>query len=377
MPLSTQLILDSSTEHLELGTVSAHTPEVLQHVNPLRDPRWTTFVLSHPQASLFHSIPWLESLQRTYGYEPVALTTSQPNEPLANAVVLCRVESWLTGRRLVSLPFSDHCAPLLRDPLDQRVLLDALQREALNGSWRYIELRPLEPIPCEPPHCQPSAEYAFHTLDLRPSFETLFKNLHKNSIQRKIQRAEREGLLYQERSGTTLLAPFYRLLVLTRRRHQVPPQPKAWFRNLCHCFGDALKIRIALWQGRPVAGMLTVRFKDALVYKYGASDARYNKLGGMHLLYWRSIQDAKNSGLRIFDLGRADADQKGLITFKSRWGASQAKLTYFRLTADTNAMHLFDPASSDWKMRLAKRAFEHAPSSVLAVLGKALYRHVG
>ena len=39
---------------------------------------------------------------------------SPPDEPLENGFLFCRVESWLTGRRLVSLPFSDHCEPLCK-----------------------------------------------------------------------------------------------------------------------------------------------------------------------------------------------------------------------------------------------------------------------
>ncbi len=42
------------------------------------------------------------------------LTTCAPDAPLTDGVVFCEVDSWLTGRRLVSLPFSDHCEPLLQ-----------------------------------------------------------------------------------------------------------------------------------------------------------------------------------------------------------------------------------------------------------------------
>jgi len=66
---------------------------------------------SPPRASVFHSRGWLEALKRTYGYEPIVLTTT-PDGPLSNGLVLCRVKTWLS-RRLVSLPFSDHCDPLL------------------------------------------------------------------------------------------------------------------------------------------------------------------------------------------------------------------------------------------------------------------------
>src|SRR5216110_3070476 len=82
-------------------------------LDPLLDPRWPEFLERHASASIFHSRGWLEALRRTYGYEPIAYTTSPPTVDLANGLVFCRIDSWLTGRRLVSLPFSDHTEPLV------------------------------------------------------------------------------------------------------------------------------------------------------------------------------------------------------------------------------------------------------------------------
>ncbi len=84
----------------------------LYQVDPIQDTRWAELVKRHPAASVFHTIGWLSALQYTYGYDPVAFTTSPPDAPLKNALVFCQINSWLTGRRMVSLPFSDHCEPL-------------------------------------------------------------------------------------------------------------------------------------------------------------------------------------------------------------------------------------------------------------------------
>src|SRR6185369_4897333 len=89
---------------------------MVYQIDPLRDPRWPEFVNRHRDASVFHSRPWLQAVQRTYGYTPVVYTTSAPTEALSNGIVLCRISSWLTGRRMVSVPFSDHCEPLVDTP---------------------------------------------------------------------------------------------------------------------------------------------------------------------------------------------------------------------------------------------------------------------
>src|ERR1700674_839023 len=88
--------------------------------DPLKDPRWPEFLHRHPDASIFHTPGWLEALRRTYGYQPVVFTTSPPTQELANGLLFCCIDSWFTGRRLVSLPFSDHCEPLTDNPENLR-----------------------------------------------------------------------------------------------------------------------------------------------------------------------------------------------------------------------------------------------------------------
>ena len=346
-------------------------------IEPLRDLRWDIFLARHPRASLFHSSPWLKALSKTYGFQPIAYTTSSGDEDLANAMLFCRVESWLTGRRLVSLPFSDHCEPLVDLTEDRDVLTAVLEREIEQERLSYLEIRPLSRFNLVTPLARTAVTYAFHHLDLDPPITEIFGSFHKSSTQRKIRRAEREGLTYCEGSTKRLLDDFFRLFTLTRKRQGLAPQSKAWFANLMDCFGDALKIRVALKGERAIAAIITIRHKDTLTYKYGCCDSRFNNLGCMHLLFWNAIQEAKLAGLRFLDFGRTDADQKGLITFKNRWGATQSVLTYSRYGAAKKSTHIFDLYSSEWKTKAAKYGLKHISPTLLPLIGQMLYNHIG
>src|SRR5579862_551295 len=292
-----------SFEQLRTGDATEKVSAVYQ-IRPLHDSRWSEFLHRHPRASVFHSPEWLESLQRTYGFEPCAYTTSPPGVGLQNSLVFCRVESWLTGRRLVSLPFSDHCDPLVTNREDLQRIIFALDEELHREKLLYIEVRPKLPLGQMIP-CQSRYVHCSHHIDLSAELGTLFENFHKDSTQRKIRRAERECLTYEDGRSPALFDRFWHLYLLTRRRHKAPPQPKQWFHNLISCFGPALKIRITCKDGHPIAAILTIQYKDTLVYKYGCSDVRYNSLGGTHLLFWKCIQEAKRESVRVFDLGRS------------------------------------------------------------------------
>jgi hypothetical protein len=120
------------------------TEPSVHRVNPLSDPRWDTLAAQHPKASAFHQRSWLEALQRTYGYEPIVFTTSSPSAELKNGILFCHINSWLTGHRLVSLPFSDHCEPLCDSIEEMETLIHQSQDFVKARRWRYLELRPMD-----------------------------------------------------------------------------------------------------------------------------------------------------------------------------------------------------------------------------------------
>ncbi|MGB8321761.1 MAG: GNAT family N-acetyltransferase [Candidatus Acidiferrum sp.] len=345
-------------------------------LDPTQDPRWVELLAHHSSASAFHSVPWLQALQRTYDYRPVVFTTSPPDSQLKNGMVFCHVKSMLTGHRLVSLPFSDHCEPLFESPRDVHSFALHLQAEQRQKNWKYLEIRPVNVDFAQsdaPAGFAAESSYFLHTLDLRPDLDTLFLGFDKDSVQRRVRRAQQASLVEKSGHSEDLLQEFYRLLVMTRRRHQVPPQPLSWFRNLIQSQGDALEIRVACRDENSVAAILTLRFKDVVYYKYGCSDPSFNKFGATPWLFWNAIVAAKTTGATKFDLGRTEQDNLGLLAFKNHWVPSPHPLVYWRFPASARS---FDSAES-WKLKAAKQVFSRMPEPLLTVAGRLFYRHLG
>jgi CelD/BcsL family acetyltransferase involved in cellulose biosynthesis len=344
--------------------------------NPDEDPKWSELLDQHPSAAVFHSPGWLRALRQTYGYESFVITTS-PAPTLRNGMVVCRVRSW-TSRRLVSLPFSDHCDPLVGSSDNLSEMLAVMADESRTAGWRSVEWRPRAVIgqPFEPAArgcgLTRSREYVLHRLDLRAGPAEIFRGFHASSTQRAIRRAEREGLTYEAGASDHLLESFYRLLRLTRRRHGLPPQPIAWFRNMVACLGEGVRVHVASRDGRPIASVLTLSFKKTMSYKYGGSDASLHRLGGMPFLLWRVIRDAHARGFVELDLGRSDVNQPGLIAFKDHLGAARSTLIYYRFPGKQ-----LEAARSGWMSRVVHGVFTHLPDATLDLAGRLLYKHLG
>ncbi len=298
------------------------------------------------------------------------LTTTEAGQPLANGLVLCRVSSWITGNRLVSLPFSDHCEPLLADASELCDFVASLREECARWRAGYFELRLLPGHEISDRILVRSQTYYLHTLDLIPPLEEVFGRLHKDSIQRRIRRAGRELSCEVGRSGE-LVDEFYRLLMMTRRRHHVPPQPRAWFRNLVECMGPNLQISVAQKNGVSIAAMLTLRHGSTVVYKYGASDQNFHYLGGVPYLFWNLVKASKESGVTEIDLGRSDLNNHGLIRFKDRFGTTRKLMTYFRHPQAEER-----PAMPNWIPRSLGRVLSLLPTAVMPAVGRVIYRHI-
>lgn len=352
----------------------APAPSAVFEIRPLEDERWDEFVSRFSNSSVFHTRAWLEALRSTYNYDIVAFTTSAAGHALDDCLVFGRVASWMTGTRLVSLPFSDHCAPLCDDPKSFQALVTAAERQVIEDKLNYLELRTNSAPPLYSSLPRSDHFYWFHQLDLTPELNDLFQGFHKSCTQRKIRRAERERLTYEEGRSDSLIETFYRLLLMTRRRHQAPPQPKEWFQNLANSFGDRFTIHLASADGQPAAAIVTLRHKDTLVYKYGGSDPQFHRLGPMHLVFWRCIQQAKYDKLRTLDLGRSNPADAGLVAFKDRWGSVRSTLTYSRYGVRGRFEFQTDGGR---KERIARDLVSRLPQPLFTAIGRWFYRHIG
>jgi CelD/BcsL family acetyltransferase involved in cellulose biosynthesis len=344
----------------------------LYTLDPLSDCRWDELVASHPASSAFHQTGWLKALARTYGYRTIVLTSSPPGERLSNGLVFCDVRSWITGRRLVSLPFSDHAEPLLNQTGWSFNLAEWMHTECRQRNWRYIELRPVSVEPQSGHPMVQSNSFWLHRLDLTLPVEQLFRKLHKSCIQRRIRHAEREQLSYEKSCTDELLDDFYQLLMITRRRFRLLPQPRVWFRNLIACLSPNVEVRLARKGRKAIASILTLRHRGTIVYKYGCSDETYHHLGGMPFLFWKLIEESKTEGLEEIDFGRTDLDNEGLIRFKDSLGTTRRKLSYFRYPP--NAREANAVASN---LHAIRGLFLILPHALSSQLGRMAYRHIG
>jgi hypothetical protein len=335
----------------------------------LNDERWVAFVESSSQANIFHHPMWSNLLGECYGYQPFVVALIDNQDRLHAGLPMLDVSSLLTGRRWVSLPFTDYCSPLYED-------LNALDR-LTNGLINLSQAKNNHRVEVRgelttSSAVKTSSQFVQHSVNLDRDIEEISKSLHRTQRQN-IKTAEKNGIRIERGEDLAALKTFYHLHCLTRRRQGVPVQPWRFFKLLLESIienGHGF-ILLAYKSDHCLAAGLFLYWRQALIYKYAASDDIEQDLRPNHLLTWTAINWGCENRIKFFDFGRTEIANEGLRTFKIRWGAAEAPLTYSFLFDDPKQV------SSDSAQAVMHSVIKNSPVWACRLAGEVLYKHFG
>jgi hypothetical protein len=346
----------------------AASPLSIQTVHPLLPAGGMTGAGSGLGGSCFHGAAWAKVLVGTYGFRPVYFQAVRGDR--IEALLPCmEVSGWLTGRRGVSLPFTDHCRPLGSGAAElQAVYAEALRHGKKRG-WKSLECRGggagFEDV-------RPSISFYGHLLELGPDSDGLFAGF-EGSVRRAIRKARNSGLTLDVSGEMSAVEDYYGLHCQTRRRHGLPPQPFRFFRELQrHVLGPGLGwVVSARWGGRSVASAIFLVHGEEAVYKFGASDAAGRERCANHLVMWHAMEWLAGRGVKRLDFGRSPEANEGLRRYKLGWGAEEERLNYSKYDFRSRRHVTDQDAAFGWH----NRVFQRLPLGVARLAGELLYRH--
>jgi CelD/BcsL family acetyltransferase involved in cellulose biosynthesis len=335
------------------------------------DERWLDLVSHDPDATIFHRAEWLTLLRDQYGYEPSAWALAAPEGQLVAGLPVVRVRSRLTSTRLVAVPFSDVCRPVV---LPGRADTVARLAQVIAGEHERLglDLEVRAELP-NAPGGQLAGGHVLHELRLSADVDEVYSRFPKPQLRQHIKKARKSGLVAERRVDRDGLAAFYALHLRTRRRLGVPTQPRSFVLALERLFAAGLGfVQLVRLEGKPVGGAVFLVTNGTLTYKYSALDVEYRRLGGGHLILIEGIEWGCEHGCQTLDMGRTEEDNEGLRAFKRSWGAEEIPLAYTHFGSVRRVGGGNGPLA-----RLASAVIRRSPAFVGRLAGEALYRHAG
>jgi hypothetical protein len=356
-------------EEADTVTTAAH-PQGLQVVDPLAEEQWDARLTSHLGASFFLSAAWAAVLAHTYGYTPCYLAVKDASG-ISALLPLCEVDSFVTGRRGVSLPFTDECHALCGQGWSfEKLFCAALEHGSARG-WRYLECRGgAEALP----GAVPSLTFIAHGLELCGDEDRLWRRFD-SSVRRAIRSGTEAGLRVDIARDEGAVEAFCALHARTRRKHGLPPQPRAFFANIHRLIlSKGLGfVALARRDQQPVAAAMFFHLGMRAIFKFGASDESLQHLRGNNVVMWEAMRWLARNGFERLDLGRTAPANEGLRRYKCGWGAEENPLTYVKYDLRKGGFTTDRDRTSGWHTGL----FRRLPLPLCRLAGALLYRHLG
>jgi len=342
----------------------------LQILDPTQYPNWDQLLISIPGSSFFHTSAWARVLKEAYGYTPKYFTEFNANR-ISTLMPIMEVRSSFTGRKGISLPFTDYCDPIVSDGINFQEAINCVLVEGKERNWKYLELRNIKDLS---PFAFPSLTYLGHTLNLSNKEDQIFFSF-RDSTRRNIKKAVKKGVKAEILNSLESVKKFYELNCMTRKQHGLPPQPFSFFEKM-HGFvvsNNLGHVILGSYGQKAIAGAVFFHFGNKAVFKYGASDMAYQGLRANNLVMWEGIKWYSQKGYKSLCFGRTEPENRGLIQFKSGWGTTEQKINYYHY--DFRKQGFISATSRVTGFH--NKIFRRMPIPLLRALGSIYYKHLG
>jgi len=360
--------------------------------NPQTDPRWKSFVETHPNGSIFHHPLWLEAIEREYGQRGVhficvdARGQVQAILPmLYTRGVPFNLGGEQTGRRLSSLPRTPIAGPLSMDSQATVSLLQmAVQRVSRNPGTR-LQIKTQGPeldglidgVVCMPWRLS-------YVLKLSDSLEEPFrvgKSHHRRGIKSNVHRAAKLGVHIRAAETEEDLHEWYMLYLDVMRRNTVPPRPYRFFATIWDLMQPRGMMQLLLAEqernGRKkiLAGSIFLMFGRTVSYAFNGSRFEDLSLRPNDAIFWHAINEAHRRGFQSFDFGEVEEGNSELASYKSKWGSKPVRLYRYYYVARRDLE--VDAAESGGLPKLLTQAvWRRVPLKATAWLGDWIYGYL-
>jgi FemAB-related protein (PEP-CTERM system-associated) len=334
--------------------------------------RIEAFVARHPYGAPFHRPIWLRAVARGTGNAALALITERNGE-IAAYLPLNEVHSPVFGRLLASSGFAVDGGLLAAEGIDTAAIFAAAEELATRRSFPSIELRGGTLPEHRPGWTLKTDAHCGFISALAGDDEAQL-----NAIPRK-QRAEvRKGLANELEitvgNAGDDRAAHYAVYAESVRNLGTPVFPRALYDAVMDGFGSDADILTVRHEGRPVASVLSLYHRGAVMPYWGGGTWDARALRANDRMYYELMLHARRRGATHFDFGRSKTDS-GAYHFKRNWGFEPEPLTYAVWTAPGAEKRDADPTSAKHALQIA--VWRRLPLALANRLGPLIARGLG
>ena len=316
--------------------------------------KWNEIVEGDPQGNFFDRFEWCQSLGViSKKINPLPLFIEE-NGKVIGVFPSCLIRNSL-GKSLESLPFSDYGGgPFFRKKekveypeffgeFISNITDFGSRNKCLKISIRRAYFPDLvnknvidKPVITDMNTCT-------FIISLQQGIDQIYKGL-KKSRRVSIKEGKKRGVVIRQANDLNDLRSYYEIYIHTMNRLKSTPLPYRFFEHIWKIFNprNEVKIFIAEYNNKPVAGILQFIYKNVCYWTGNVSFEKYWDKRPTDLLLWHSIEWAVENNLKLFDMGSTINDpSSGHYFFKKTWGGKKMTLYNYHILLQPRKWKLY------------------------------------
>ncbi len=331
------------------------------------------FLKGSEKAHYGHSLEVMNLIETHFKFKPIYLIKKdKETQKIQGILPLFECNSFVEGKRLVSIPFLPLAGPVADSEETKKLLLQAASDTCDNKEAKFLEIRQRENI-TENPKWQSQSQIIDFMLTLQKDETKMMDSLHK-SVRYDIRKALKNNLTVNLGNDTKLLNDFYNVYLNTRKRRGVPSWPKGFF-------SDALKtcntkVAVCYKNKKPIAGcFLFYEEKHKLIdYGFAGTNYKYNHLCPYYALLWEIITKGIQKGYEVLDFGGSTKEMNdgGMFSFKKRWCDIQKPIHYHYYAKESKNIPSLEKSFDLY--RIYAKVWSKIPKSIIKIISPPIIR---
>ncbi len=306
------------------------------HPSPFED-KYEAFVSSHPKGHFMQSLKWAE-VKSNWSNEIVTVEDNNGNIKGSLSLLIRKVP--LIGRTIMYSPRGPVC-----DIHDSETFKELIEKAKAVASKHKSYVLKLDPdvekedeifanIVKDIGFKIKSANTNFEGIQPRFVFRLDISNKTEEDILMSFSQKVRYNIRLAMKKGVKTrtgskndIPEFHKIMVETGIRDKFVVRSPSYFEKMLDCLGpDNIRLYLAYYQEKMIAGSIAVVYGNKCWYLYGASSNEFRNVMPNYLLQWEMIKWAVECGCDIYDFRGVSGDINennplyGLYRFKKGFG---------------------------------------------------------
>ena len=295
--------------------------------------QWDELLMKSEICDAFQTYEWAKVQQRSLGVRPYFLTVYDNGNPIGGVM-------YFRKKALEVLSsYEVRGGPLYSGAYKLRVMKYILK--TLRGKRKKAAYMLFVPYPmANLSFAQLFKMDGYHPIifrtlivDLSRSLDDVWKALDKDA-RRGVRKAKRLGIEATVAHTRAEWKEYYGLHLLHAQEKHYPPEPESFYEEMFKLHSKNMaRLFVAKLENRILAGTLCLIYRENLVGIRSASSDAFLKYQPNNLAHWKSIEWAKENGVKIYDFDGLPLEQtkylRGVYKYKKRWDGSVQWYHYY------------------------------------------------